>query len=88
MDFILRQKLEACIIAVIHITALFLYIFSHSFGVNIIFAGVTGYLAFYLCIYSLATIRVDDMEDNYGSLLDYLPVIIIFITYLIVLWWL
>ncbi len=84
----LRQKLETYIIAVIHITALIFYIFSNSFGVNIIFAGVTGYLAFYLCIYSLATIRVDDMEDNYGSLLDYLPPIIIFIAYLIVLCWL
>ncbi len=85
MNYLVRQKLEISVIAILHLIAFVVYFLNSTSLWAATLALVIGYFFFQGSVLLLATIRVDDTEDCYGSYLDYIVPSVIFGIYLFIL---
>lgn len=86
MNYLIRQKVEITVLALLHLTAFIVFFLSSSSLMVATLALVFGYFSFQGSVLLLATIRVDDTEDCYGSYLDYTPLLIVYVIYIFILW--
>ena len=87
MNYLARQKVEIGVIAALHVVALVLYVAKLPSWFSGILGTVLGYFFFQACILCLVTFRADDVEEGYGSVWDYPPLVAIFSVYAGLLWW-
>jgi hypothetical protein len=86
MNYLVRQKIEISVIALINLVAFILFFAKSSTLLTAILALVLGYFSFQSSVLLLAIFRVDDTEDSYGSYLDYIAPIVISSVYILILW--
>lgn len=85
MNYLVRQKIEITIIALINVVAFIIFFVKSSSLFTAALALIFGYFSFQGSVLLLATFRVDDSEDSYGSYLDYIAPVIICSVYVLVL---
>ncbi len=86
MDYIARQKIEMAVIAALYmVPAVYSSI---AFKVNLAAAMGSAVVAYVVTTGLLTLLRTDDMPDDYGSMWDYPPLLIIFAVFLGFITWL
>ena len=88
MNYMSRQKFEIVILIALHIIALSVFSYHSQSMFTVTLATFISYASCQACFLFLVTLRVDDLEDDYGSKYDYPPVLVVVLFYIGILYWL